>query len=171
MSAAATTPTTPRRAVSPAPTTTTAKTALGMTSHRASSRRLHRHVPPSARADGRGRGGAPSSWGSHRHTAAAAAPPAVLAAHHAPLADGEGTVLARDVPPVLDVIDRLIDDGHTVAVYCQQGKSRSASVVVMHLMRRHNLSSAAARALLKERYRRMELCIPFINQLDQIQQL
>lgn len=48
-------------------------------------------------------------------------------------------------------IDRALRSGRSVLVHCQQGVSRSASIVIAYLIRYHGMSFDAAHSLLKRK--------------------
>lgn len=56
------------------------------------------------------------------------------------LRDVEAQSMEGQLEPALRFIDAALASGGTVLVHCMAGRSRSATVVVAHLMRRHGVS-------------------------------
>jgi hypothetical protein len=63
---------------------------------------------------------------------------------HLPMVDNAGTDVIHYLARAFDFIDAARADGRAVVVYCQAGKSRSASVVAAYLMREFEMDFAAA---------------------------
>jgi len=51
----------------------------------------------------------------------------------------------------LDFIDNALNGGGSVLVHCAQGKSRSASVVIAYMMRKHNWQFSDALQYVKQK--------------------
>ena len=75
-------------------------------------------------------------------------PPFVYA--RCPVQDSDGA----DIMPFFDqsflFIEEAISQNHSVLVHCQQGISRSATIVVAYLMRKHNLNLQTAYVMVKQ---------------------
>jgi predicted protein tyrosine phosphatase len=84
------------------------------------------------------------------------------------LADGPSTRLAEHVAEVFKFIDEQTADGRPVALYCQQGKSRSASFAVAYLMREYDWNYSDALRYLKQVYPAADPNIDFLYQLQNI---
>ena len=65
--------------------------------------------------------------------------------------DHEGEDLRPHLEAACCHIDKALRGGKNVLVHCQQGISRSASIVIAYLIRNHNMSYDAALALLKRK--------------------
>jgi hypothetical protein len=87
---------------------------------------------------------------------------------HLQLADGFSTQLHEHVAEVFTFVDDNAAAGRPVALYCQQGKSRSASFAVAYLMREYGIDSVEALELLQAIYPRAEPNFFFLGQLAQI---
>jgi hypothetical protein len=91
-----------------------------------------------------------------------------VAFKHVKLQDGPSTLLAEHLHDVFGFIDEQISAGRPVAIYCQQGKSRSASLVAAYLMREYGIDSREALDLLHAVYPRADPNFFFLHQLDEI---
>jgi hypothetical protein len=91
-----------------------------------------------------------------------------VAFKHVKLQDGPSTLLAEHLQDVFGFIDEQISAGRPVAIYCQQGKSRSASLVAAYLMREYGIDSREALDLLHAVYPRADPNFFFLHQLDEI---
>jgi hypothetical protein len=91
-----------------------------------------------------------------------------VAFKHVLLKDGPSTRLADHVAEVFQFIDEQAAAGRPVALFCQQGKSRSASFVVAYLMREYGVDSAEALELLHYVYPKAEPNFFFLSQLRDI---
>jgi hypothetical protein len=87
---------------------------------------------------------------------------------HVKLSDGPTTQLRDHVLDVFDFIDEQARAGRRVALFCQQGKSRSASLAVAYLMREFGVDSTEAQKLLQSMYSRAEPNFFFLSQLQDI---
>lgn len=65
------------------------------------------------------------------------------------IVDDESENLTPVMQKALPFISSALESGGRVLVHCEQGKSRSASVVIAHLMREKNLGADEALALVK----------------------
>lgn len=84
---------------------------------------------------------------------------------HLPLADGVATTLSEHFADVFKFIDENAAAGRPVALFCQQGKSRSASFVLAYLMREHGWDVETALSHLQAIYPKAEPNWFFLNQL------
>jgi hypothetical protein len=87
---------------------------------------------------------------------------------HVRLQDGPSTQLSEHVEEVFAFIDEQALLGRPVALFCQQGKSRSASFAVAYLMREFSIESDEALALLQTLYSKAEPNFFFLSQLASI---
>uniref|UniRef100_A0A7S1MUT0 protein-tyrosine-phosphatase n=1 Tax=Neobodo designis TaxID=312471 RepID=A0A7S1MUT0_NEODS len=87
---------------------------------------------------------------------------------HLRLADVGGTQLHESFAEVFDFVDRNAAAGRPVALFCQQGKSRSVSFVVAYLMREHQIDAEEALSLLGSIYGKADPNIGFITQLHEL---
>jgi protein-tyrosine phosphatase len=91
-----------------------------------------------------------------------------VAFKHVKLQDGPTTQLIDHVEEVFRFIDEQASEGRPVALYCQQGKSRSPAFAVAYLMRELEMGSMDALELLQSMYPRAEPNFFFISQLQDI---
>ena len=87
---------------------------------------------------------------------------------HMQLADVGATRLEDSYAEVFDYIDRNAAAGRPVALFCQQGKSRSVSFVVAYLMREHQCDAEEALSLVSSIYPKADPNIGFIGQLKDL---
>jgi protein-tyrosine phosphatase len=88
---------------------------------------------------------------------------------HLPLSDDSTTRLADHVEQAFAFIDENTAAGRPVALYCQQGKSRSVSFAVAYLMREFGIPLDAALARLRNRYKKADPNLAFVVQLTELQ--
>eukprot|EP00672_Neobodo_designis_P007396 CAMPEP_0174878092 /NCGR_PEP_ID=MMETSP1114-20130205/82585_1 /TAXON_ID=312471 /ORGANISM="Neobodo designis, Strain CCAP 1951/1" /LENGTH=249 /DNA_ID=CAMNT_0016113479 /DNA_START=134 /DNA_END=883 /DNA_ORIENTATION=+ len=97
------------------------------------------------------------------HAAAAGAP-----SLHLPLSDSAEERLAAHIPAAVAFIDAQAAAGRRVALFCQQGRSRSVSLAVAYVMQSLGAElrdSAAALEYVSSRYPRADPNLWFIQQL------
>jgi protein-tyrosine phosphatase len=87
---------------------------------------------------------------------------------HVLISDNADTELADYIAEIFDFIDEQASHGRPVALYCHQGKSRSAAFAVAYLMREHSMESIEALELLQSMYPRAEPNFFFLHQLREI---
>ena len=85
---------------------------------------------------------------------------------HLPLVDGAEESLAAHVPAAVAFIDAQAAAGRRVALFCQAGRSRSASLAVAYVMRREGLDRAAALEHVRSRHPRADPNLSFLRQLE-----
>jgi protein-tyrosine phosphatase len=91
-----------------------------------------------------------------------------VAFKHVKLQDGPSTQLIDHVEEVFRFIDEQASEGRPVALYCQQGKSRSPAFAVAYLMRELEMGPMDALELLQSMYPRAEPNFFFISQLQEL---
>uniref|UniRef100_A0A7S1PS33 protein-tyrosine-phosphatase n=1 Tax=Neobodo designis TaxID=312471 RepID=A0A7S1PS33_NEODS len=99
------------------------------------------------------------------HAVAAGAP-----ALHLPLADDASESLADHIPAAVAFIDAQAAAGRRVALFCQQGRSRSVSLAVAYVMQSQGgelRDSAAALEYVTSRYPRADPNFSFLRQLQE----
>lgn len=79
-----------------------------------------------------------------------------------PVADNDPAALGRALPAILDALDGLLREGHTVLVHCNAGFNRSPTVAIAWLHRCRSMPLEAARELVKEK----RPCVPFMTVLE-----
>ncbi|MGH7859197.1 MAG: dual specificity protein phosphatase family protein [Candidatus Binatia bacterium] len=81
---------------------------------------------------------------------------------HLPVADNDPAALAEALPVILDALDALFREGHTVLVHCNAGFNRSPTVAIAYLHRCRSMPLEAACELVKKK----RPCVPFITVLE-----
>ncbi|KAJ7650932.1 protein-tyrosine phosphatase-like protein [Roridomyces roridus] len=76
---------------------------------------------------------------------------AVFSYHRIDLEDRTSATLRPHLAAACDFIQAALGRGENVLVHCQQGVSRSASIVIAYLIRQHAMSYDSAFALVKTR--------------------
>uniref|UniRef100_A0A7S1PSR7 protein-tyrosine-phosphatase n=1 Tax=Neobodo designis TaxID=312471 RepID=A0A7S1PSR7_NEODS len=94
------------------------------------------------------------------HAVAAGAP-----ALHLPLADDASESLADHIPAAVAFIDAQAAAGRRVALFCQQGRSRSASIAMAYVMQQRGVSGAQALEIVQQRYPRADPNFSFLQQM------
>jgi protein-tyrosine phosphatase len=94
-----------------------------------------------------------------------------IAFKHVKLTDGPTTQLAEYIQEVFEFIDDQAAERRPVALFCQQGKSRSVSFAIAYLMREFKIDAAEALDLLQTAYPKAEPNFFFLSQLESISPL
>jgi hypothetical protein len=92
-----------------------------------------------------------------------------VAFKHLKLIDGPPERLADHIDEAFAFIDEQNALGRPVAIFCQQGKSRSVSIAVAYMMREYGVSVDTAIARLRHRYKRAEPNLHFLLELSSLQ--
>eukprot|EP01065_Artemidia_motanka_P050682 TRINITY_DN8724_c0_g1_i3.p2 TRINITY_DN8724_c0_g1~~TRINITY_DN8724_c0_g1_i3.p2 ORF type:complete len:318 (+),score=51.30 TRINITY_DN8724_c0_g1_i3:228-1181(+) len=82
-----------------------------------------------------------------------------------PARDEPSYDLSQHFSDVADFIDGVVDGGGSCLVHCRQGASRSATLVIAWMMRRHGLTAAAAESFALSRRQDVQPNSGFVEQL------
>ncbi|KAF7327254.1 Phosphatases II [Mycena kentingensis (nom. inval.)] len=82
-----------------------------------------------------------------------ASAPNKLHYHRIDIEDRTTAALGQHLSAACDYVENALADGENVLVHCQQGVSRSASIIIAFLIRQNHMSCDAAYAFVKERRR------------------
>jgi len=78
-----------------------------------------------------------------------------------PVADGDHETLARRLPDLVALLDRLVREHGRVYLHCNAGMNRAPTVAIAYLHVHHDLGLQAAVALMKSR----RSCLPYVTAL------
>lgn len=89
---------------------------------------------------------------------------------HVPMVDNGKTLLQSYFDECFVFIRQCLTEGRRVLVYCREGKSRSASIVIAYLIRFHEMNYDTALAMLRRVREAVDPNISFCSQLDSFSQ-
>ncbi|KAJ7853338.1 protein-tyrosine phosphatase-like protein [Mycena olivaceomarginata] len=92
-------------------------------------------------------------------------PAAEFSCHRIDIEDAASATLQPHLASACDYIRGALRSGENVLVHCQQGVSRSASIVIAYLIREHSMTYDAAFTLVKQRRRCIKPNAGFVKTL------